>query len=255
MNKLNCLIITGITIIALSCTGKTSGGGGAEKHKDKHIADTGYTGTKNYYKSKYKVKDSEFKNGIREGMTRTYYKGGVIEQEIMYSNNVKNGESRWYYPDGKLFRKTPYENDTINGAQIQYYKDGRIKARINYLNGRRVPQIEEYTKSGALVTGYPDVTYRVQDEYGETGLYKIFIEMSDLSENVKYYRGDFQDGLVDITSCKQLLQTATTGYLDLRKTEGYTAGDSVTVIAAYLTSQGNRIYYRIAIPIPYKDLK
>ncbi len=77
--------------------------------------------------------------------------------------------------------------------------------------------------------------------------------MSDLAENVKYYRGDFTDGMVDLTVLTPLLQTATTGYLDLKKTPGHSA-DSVTVVAGYLTGYGNRLYYRMSIPLPYKDL-
>jgi len=238
-------------VVAFSCTGGTPGDGGGRK--EKHAADTGYTGMKNYMRDGVKVKEVHFTNGVREGLTRTFYRGGVTEKEIIYSNGARNGEAKWYYPDSKLFRVTPYENDTINGSQIQYYKNGKVKARINYINGIRSPKLEEYAMSGVRVTDYPEVTYRVTDNYRERGIYKIFIEMSDLAENVKYYRGDYVNGLVDLSVCKSLLQTATTGYLDMKKTDG-AAADSVTVIAGYLTGFGNRLYYRIAIPLPYKDL-
>ena len=107
--------------------------------------------------------------------------------------------------------------------------------------------------SGEKVTNYPEVRYRVNDRYEERGLYKIFIEFSDMAENGKFYRGDLVNGLVDIDSLTLLLQTATTGYLDMQKTPGHSA-DSVVVIASYLTQFGNRLYYRLAIPLPYKDL-
>lgn len=74
-----------------------------------------------------------------------------------------------------------------------------------------------------------------------------------MAENVKYYRGDYVDGLVDMDSLTLLLQTATTGYLDLQKTPGHHA-DSVVVIGSYLTQFGNRLYYRLPVPLPYKDL-
>ncbi len=169
-------------------------------------------------------------------------------------DGARNGEAKWFYPDSKLFRVTPYENDTINGDQIQYYKSGRVKARINYINGNRSPMLDEYEMSGVKVTDYPKLTYKVIDKYREKGVYKIYVEMSDLSETVNYYRGDFVNGLVDLSVCKPLLQSATTGYLDMIKSDS-TGADSVVVIAAYLTNFGNRLYYRIAIPLPYKDLK
>ena len=251
MKPVITFILSVLILAAFSCTGGTPGDGGGRK--EKQAADTGYTGLKNIMRDGVKVKEVHYTNGIREGLTRTFYRGGVTEQEIMYRDGARNGEAKWFYPDSKLFRVTPYENDTINGAQIQYYKNDHVKARINYSDGKRSPLLDEYAMSGVKVTGYPEVTYRVTDLYKEKGVYKIFVEMSDLSENVNYYRGDFVNGLVDLSVCKPLLQTATTGYLDMKKTDSAGA-DSVVVIAAYLTGFGNRLYYRIAVPLPYKDL-
>ncbi len=252
MKKILSIAITIIMILAASC-GSGTGESGGRGRKAAHQPDTGFTGIRNYIRNDVKVKEVEYKNGVREGITRTFYKGGVIEQEIPYSGDKKNGEARWYYADSKLFRVTPYVNDTISGSQIQYYKSGRIKAKLDYIDGKRLPGLEENMMNGTRVTDYPEVTYRVNDLYNERGTYKIFIEMSDMAENVKYYRGDYVNGLVDLDSLTPLLQTATTGYLDLKKSPGHSA-DSVVVIAAYLTRFGNRLYYRQAIPLPYKDL-
>lgn len=252
MKQLTTLLMTLTLLIAVSC-GRGTGDGSGRRAGSGHEPDTGYTGTRSYFKDDIKVREVAFVNGVRTGLTRTFYMGGVTEQEIMYSEGKKNGEAKWFYPDGKLFRITPYLNDTISGSQIQYYKSGRIKAKLDYVDGKRNPGLEEYTMSGGRVTDYPGVTYRAMDEYLERGVYKLFIEMTDKSENVNYYRGDFTDGLVDLSVCQPLLQTSSTGYLDLKKTEGHSA-DSVIVIAGYLTNFGNRLYYRLAIPLPYKDL-
>lgn len=252
MKQFTAITAIMIMIFAASCGSGTGDKGGGRK-KSGHVPDTGYTGVRSYIRDNVKLREVEYRNGVREGITRTYYKGGVLEQEIPYVADKKNGEARWYYPDSKLFRVTPYVNDTIHGSQIQYYKSGRVKAKLDYTEGKRHPTIEEYTMSGEKVTSYPEVRYHANDRYGERGLYKLFIEMTDMAENVKYYRGDLVNGLVDLDSLKPLLQTATTGYLDLQKTRGHSA-DSVTVVAAYLTGYGNRLYYRLAIPLPYKDL-
>jgi len=252
MRQLLAILTIVAAIATLSCTqGKQ--GGLSENKKRSNQPDTGYTGIEVYKKDNIKTKEVEYKNGIREGMTRTYYKGGMIEQEIQYKGGVKNGDARWLYPDGKLFRVTPYENDTINGSQIQYYKNGKIKAKIQYKEGKRYPGINEYEMNGTKVVGYPHMVYRVNDLLNEKGVYKVFIEMSDMAEGTIFYRGDFVNGFVDLKSCKQLQQTATTGYLDLVRSEGVTA-DSVTVIGGYLTPYGNRYYMRLAIPLPHKDL-
>ncbi len=251
--KLLSALAVAIIMLASSSCGGGSGQEGSTRKKEGHVPDTGYTGVKNYIRDNIKLKEVYYQNGIREGMTRTFYKGGALEQEIPYSGDKKNGDSKWYYPDGKLFRVTPYVNDTISGEQIQYYKSGRVKAVLRYTDGKRQPGIEEYMMSGEKVTNYPEIRYRVNDRYEERGLYKIFIEFSDMAENGKFYRGDLVNGLVDIDSLTLLLQTATTGYLDMQKTPGHSA-DSVVVIASYLTQFGNRLYYRLAIPLPYKDL-
>lgn len=252
MKQITALTIFIIMILASACGG-APGQEGSGKKKMGHVPDTGYTGVKNYIKDNLKLKEVYYKNGVREGITRTFYKGGALEQEIPYSADKKNGEAKWYYPDGKLFRTTPYLNDTIHGDQVQYYKSGRVKARIRYAAGKRLPGIEEYMMSGEKVTSYPELRYRINDRYEERGLYKIFLEFSDMAENEKFYRGDYVNGLVDLDSLTLLLQTATTGYLDLQKTQGHQA-DSVVVVASYLTQFGNRLYYRLAIPLPYKDL-
>jgi antitoxin component YwqK of YwqJK toxin-antitoxin module len=252
MKQLASVLMTLTFLIAVSC-GSGTGDTGKGKDKAKHEPDTGYTGVRSYIKDDIKVKEVEFKNGVKEGMTRTFYKGGVVEQEIMYRDGKKNGEARWYYPDSKLFRVTPYVNDTISGSQIQYYKNGRVKARLDYADGRRMPGLEEYNMDGTKITDYPTLQYRAVDQYSQKGIVKFFIEMSDLSENVRYYRGDLVDGLVDLTLLTPLMQTATTGYLDMKKTPGQSA-DSVAVVAAFLTGFGNRLYYPLSIPLPYKDL-
>lgn len=253
MKKTAFLLFIIVTFVTFSCSQGNTGAGKQESKSKSHQADTGYTGIEVYKSGDVKIKEVEFKNGIRSGITRTYYKGGMLEQEILYKDGVRNGDAKWFYPDGNLFRTTPYQNDTINGPQLQYYKSGRVKARITYVEGKRIPRLDEYEMDGTKVIGYPHLVFRVNDTYKEKGVYKVFIEMSNLAHDVKYYRGDFVNGLVDLTVCKPLLQTATTGYLDLKKTEGVSA-DSAIVIGAYLTPYGNRLYSRIAIPLPYKDL-
>jgi antitoxin component YwqK of YwqJK toxin-antitoxin module len=252
MKQLTASAVVIILVLISACSGRTDREG-TGRNKVSHVPDTGYTGVKNYIKDNIKLREVYYRNGVREGMTRTFYKGGALEQEIPYSADRKNGEAKWYYPDGKLFRLTPYLNDTIHGEQVQYYKSGRVKAILKYSDGKRLPGIEEYLMSGEKVSDYPELRYRVNDRYDERGLYKIFIEFSDMAENGKFYRGDYAGGLVDIDSLDLLLQTATTGYLDLQKTPGHRA-DSVVVVASYLTRFGNRLFYRLAIPLPYKDL-
>jgi|WetSurMetagenome_2_1015567.scaffolds.fasta_scaffold69087_3 hypothetical protein len=247
-----------LSIVSVLAAFSCSQGGGSTKgtvsNRKSHQADTGYTGIEVYKKGGIKAKEVEYKNGIKDGMTKTYYPGLILEQEIPYVNGKKNGIAKWYYTDGYVFRTTPYENDTINGEQLQYYKSKKVKARIKYINGLRFPKVDEYNMDGTKITNYPKLVYRINDNYKDKGSIKIFVEMSDNSEEVKFYRGDFVKGLLDLNACIPLMQTSTTGYVDLKKTIGASL-DSVHVIGSYLTPFGNRYYSRLSIPLPYKDLK
>jgi hypothetical protein len=253
-------LLTTFAIIAVfaafSCSRGNSGSGGTASNRKSHQPDTGYTGIEVYKNADKTVilKEIQYKNGIKEGITKTYYPAGMIEQEIPYVGGKRDGDAIWYYPDGKIFRKTPYENDTINGDQVQYYKNDKVRARIKYIEGKRIPKVEEYLSDGTKKVDYPKIVYRINDSYKDKGSIKIFVEMSDNSEGTNFYRGDFVNGLVDLNACKPLLQTATTGYVDLKKTIGV-SNDSVVVISGYLTPFGNRYFSRLAIPLPYKDLQ
>ncbi|HNX66775.1 MAG TPA: hypothetical protein PKH02_07820 [Bacteroidales bacterium] len=253
MKNLLCLFAIIAIIAASSCSNGSRGTGANAGSKRSHQADTGFTGIENYKVKGVIKKTVSYKNGVKDGLTKTYFNEAAVEQEIPYVDGKKNGLAKWYYTDGFVFRTTPYENDTINGEQIQYYKSGKIRAKMKYDNGKRYPGLDEYEMDGTKITDYPKLVYHINDNYKEKGTVKILVEMSDLSEGTKYYRGRFVNGLVDLGACTPLLQSATTGYIDLKKAEGVSS-DSVYIIGAYLTRFGNRFYTSVAIPMPYKDL-
>jgi len=254
MKNFLCLFTMVAIFAAFSCSNGSSGSRGTASNKRSHQADTGYTGIENYKVNGVVKKTVSYKNGIKDGLTKTFFNAAAVDQEIPYVDGKKNGIAKGYYIDGFLFRTTPYENDTINGEQIQYYKSGKVRARMKYDHGKRYPGLDEYEMDGTKIGKYPKLVYRINDNYKEKGSVKILVEMSDLSEGTKFYRGNFVNGLVDLEACTPLLQSATTAYIDLRKTQGASL-DSLYVIGAYLTNLGNRYFTRIAIPLPYKDLK
>jgi antitoxin component YwqK of YwqJK toxin-antitoxin module len=253
MKNIFCLL----TVIGIFAVFSCSNGGGntsaTANNKRSHQADTGFTGVENYKVNGVVKKTVSYKNGVKDGLTKTYFNAAAVDQEIPYVDGKKNGISKGYYIDGFLFRTTPYENDTINGEQIQYYKSGKVRARMKYDQGKRYPGLDEYEMDGTKISNYPKLVYHINDNYKEKGSIKILVEMSDMSEGTKYYRGKLTNGMVNLDACKPLLQSATTGYVDMRKTAGVSA-DSVHIIGAYLTKLGNRYFMQIAIPLPYKDL-
>jgi len=217
------------------------------------VPDTGYTGIMQYMSGKILVKEVTFKNGVREGLMKSFYQDGRVRQTFWYKNGLREDSARWLYQEGQLFRSTPYKRDTIDGIQKQYYRNGSLKAKLGYKKGLRTPYLEEFTASGKLVGGYPELVVNIRDEYQAKGIYRILLELSDKSTKVKYYRGDFSNGVFDTAHCQTIKVIKGTGYLDLKKT-GSPKPPYVGVIAQIVTNFGNNYLVYKKIELPYNDL-
>lgn len=241
-------------ITAAGCTGKGSGKKNLAAENDTvTVPDTGFTGIKQYFSNERVLKEVTFKNGVRQGLMKTYYQGGQLYQTFWYENGFREDSSAWYYLEGQIFRTTPYKHDTIDGIQKQYYRTGELKAKIGYNKGLRTSFLEEYNPNGNMTGGYPEIITDIRDEYSSKGFYRINLVMSDKTEKVKFYRGEFTDGRFDTTLIKKLNVVNGRSSLDLRKT-GATKPGYVGVIAEIVTQFGNRHLVYKKIDLPYNDL-
>lgn len=218
------------------------------------VPDTGYTGIMKYYSGQYVVKEVTFRNGIRQGEMKSFYQGGQLYQSFWYENGLREDSARWYYLEGQVFRATPYKHDTIDGIQVQYYRTGRVKAKIGYTKGLRTPYIEEFTPEGGKVTGYPEIVYNISDNYKSAGKVKIDLGLSNKSDRVKFYRGEFENGVFDTTKCISLRSSGGKASIELKKT-GTPQQPGIGVIAEIRTSFGNKFLEYKKIELPYPDLK
>lgn len=251
----NSSVILLILLLTAGCAGKGSLKKGSGNVTDTlTVPDTGYTGITKYYSNDLLIKEITFKNGVREGEMKTYYQGGQLNQTIWYENGLREDSVKKYYLEGQVFRSTPYKHDTIDGTQIQYYRNGRIKAKLHYIKGSRVPSLEEFTRDGKLISGYPDIVYTIDDNYSTTGKIRINLELSEKSRKVKFYRGEFTNGVFDTTKCKIIPGVNGKTYIDLKKS-GTSQPDYVGIIAAILSDFGNNYLSYKKIVLPYKDLK
>ena len=243
-----------ISFIA-GCTGKKKGQDAqVESETDTiTVADTGYTGIKQYMSGTTLVKEVTFKNGVRQGVMKSFYQTGEVRQTFWYENGVREDSSVWFYREGQPFRTTPYKRDTVDGIQKQYYRTGALKAKIGYSKGLRTTFFEEYTKEGKLVKGYPELEIKITDEYKTKSAFSIALQLSDKSVNVKYYRGDMSGGRFDTAHFKPINTVKGVGTLVLKKTSP-PKSSKVGVIADMLTNYGNHYLVYKEIELPYNDL-
>ena len=90
--------------------------------------------------------------------------------------------------------------------------------------------------------------------YKTKGIYRVSLELSDKSTNVRYWRGDISNGVFDTAHCKKIKIIKGIGILDLKKT-GSPKPAYVGVIAEILTNFGNNYLVYKKIDLPYNDLK
>lgn len=244
------IILLAALLFNPGCKGKNSVGGGNDTLS---VADTGFTGIKKYMSGGHVSMETAFKNGVKEGLARTFYASGKVRGTLWYENGLREDTAKWFFEEGQLFRTTPYKRDTVDGIQKQYFRNGKLKAIIGYSKGARTFEFEEYDMEGRKVGGYPDLVVNFKDEYTSAGIYTISLSLSDKSTKVKYYRGDFGNGVFDSTRAEKVKIIDGKGILALKKTETPHQG-SVDIIASVITFYGNSFLLRKKIELPYKDL-
>jgi hypothetical protein len=256
MKKLSLILRVLVAILlATGCTGKGPGKKDKTATADTIAApDTGFTGIKQFMSGQYKVSEVTFRNGVRDGLMKSFYIEGQVRTTFWYVNGLKEDSARWYYQTGELFRTTPFKHDTVDGIQKQFYRTGAIRAKIGFSKGMRTPYFEEFSSNGRKVTGYPEIAVNITDEYNARGLYKIELSLSDKSERVKFYRGDFTDGRFDTTLVKPISTVKGKAGIVLRKS-AEPGPRSVSVIAEIVTPMLNKYLVSKKIDLPYGDLK
>jgi len=256
MRKFNCSVLSFLIILSVAgCKGRVMSKKELAAGTDTlTVPDTGYTGIKQYFSGDLLLKEVTFKNGVRQGVTKTYYQGGQLYQTYWYENGLREDSAKWYYLEGRVFRSTPMKHDTIDGIQKQYYKNGHLRAKLTFIKGLRSPRIEEYNQNGKLIRDYPEIVYSINDNYDATGKIRINLELTDKSKKVKFYRGEFTNGVFDTVKCLPIKSVNGKTFLDMKKT-GTPRADYVGVIAVFLTEFGNKYLAYKKIDLPFRDLK
>jgi len=259
-NLISAVLFFTILISLEGCLNKS----GQKKNSDtaadtSTVADTGFTGIKQYFSKNFLSYEAEFKNGVRQGLMKTYYPSGKLRQTFWYENGLREDTAVWFHEDGAIFRKTAFKRDSMNGMQIQYYKSGKVRAKLEYVDGLRKPYLEEWKEDGRKITDYPTVVINTKDDYSLNGTYRINLELNKKDVKVTFYRGDYINGLfvpgklIKLNN-KKSSDNETTATLLLVKGSGAGPG-YVGIIAEINTTMGNKMLVYNKVTLPYSDLK
>jgi len=248
-------IITILSVFLISgCNSKSGNKSDTLSNTDTTaVADTGFTGITQAMSGTYIVSETTYKNGVRDGLKKTFYQSGKLRQTFWYVNGLRQDSSRWYFEEGQLFRTTPYKNDTIDGIQKQFYRTGKLKAKIGYEKGLRTMFFQEFTTEGKLVGGYPQLVFKTFDNYNSKGTFRVAMELSDKSEKVRFFRGEFYGGVFDTSRCERIKTVKGIGFLDLKKGAS-SKSENIGIIAEILTGFGNNYLVYRKVDLPYSDL-
>jgi hypothetical protein len=249
------ILILAVVLVFTACRGRGGSSAGSEVPADNTSAqDTGFTGVKKYTSGAHVAMAVTFKNGVKEGLSTTYYASGKVKGTSLFVNGLRQDSSKWFFEEGQLFRATPFKNDTVDGTQIQYYRNGKVKARIGYKKGLRTFDFEEFDLNGKRYTGYPELIISTKDNYNTAGTFTISLKTSDKQAKVKYFRGNFSNGLFDSTRCEKIRIIGGEGILELKKS-GTSKPVSVDLLASILSPYGNSYLVHKSVTLPYNDLK
>ncbi len=126
-------------------------------------------GKKNGLKISYLDKETireNFKNDIKEGITRYDYPDGKIKLEIPFINGLEQGFGKEYAQDGTIITLTEYKrgfivdrqrinrrdkNNLRQGRWYEFYGNGNIRIEGNYRDDKKHGYFKEYTESGDFV--------------------------------------------------------------------------------------------------------
>ena len=99
--------------------------------------------------------ESEFKQGILDGVSKSYYKNTKLEMEGSYTEGRKNGVFKEYYENGKIKSEINYSYDLKEGLAKTYYSNGNVEAEGNFENGEEIGTTRVYYENGKLKEEIP----------------------------------------------------------------------------------------------------
>ncbi len=117
--------------------------------------------------------ETDYANGMRNGLYRIYYDNAKIQEETWYKDDLKNGLSRWNKKSGQKLAEYNYKSGYFDGIQKVYYENDSLQSVNNYSNNLLSGESKEYYRngkvkiSGKYILGQKDGAWTEYDELGK----------------------------------------------------------------------------------------
>jgi antitoxin component YwqK of YwqJK toxin-antitoxin module len=97
------------------------------------------------------IAEYNYVNNQLQGLQKTFYEGNKVMSEQVYTDNLENGPYKEYYLDGKLKTEGTYTKGVTTGLWKEYSEDGWLKFQGNYINGEKEGKWLEFDASGKTI--------------------------------------------------------------------------------------------------------
>jgi antitoxin component YwqK of YwqJK toxin-antitoxin module len=149
-NSITILLITFYTVIGGCQENKNEPQDSTVSKKNKkHVERIGEVKL-TYHKNGEVKSETEYRNGVREGLMISYDEEGNISSEVLFEKGKMIGEFKAYYPDGSLKMIANYVEGVLDGETLSYYPDGKLEAKQTYVKNKLVRNIT-YNKQGKII--------------------------------------------------------------------------------------------------------
>jgi uncharacterized protein len=147
-----------------------------------------------------------YRNGKKNGIKTTFMDKETVKEN--FRNDVKEGITRYYYPGGKLKMEVPFINGMEQGFGREYGTDGNIITLIEYKRGFVIERLKinrrdkNNLKQGKWFTFWDNGNIRVEGTYKDDrkdGYFKEYAENGDLLTVSKYINDVKQENAEEIT--------------------------------------------------------
>jgi antitoxin component YwqK of YwqJK toxin-antitoxin module len=161
---------------------------------------------------------AEYKNGLRNGLTKNYddrgrlvstaelkddvYNGWMtnynpnnnkVTAKAMFVNDKQNGPVTLYYTSGQLYRESFYKNGLVDSLVKTYWPSGKLKAELYFKMGNPAIGLKEYDKQGNLIKE-PSIVILEDNQLDLRDIINLKIYLSDRNKEVDFYEGELVDG-------------------------------------------------------------